>query len=247
MRSAWPLGLALTILAGCSEAPTVPQVHPLPEGRLSSDYGVRTVDPLSGEATPNGHHDGYDLAAAMDTPIRAAKAGKVTFAGRQGGYGKVVILAHPGGWSTLYGHAGRLAVKAGQEVSAGEIVAYVGSTGRSTGPHLHYELRLHGKPVDPGLFAAAMPMKRTVAPRPATPRVTASRSPAPRVAQPPPTDVAPLQDPVDASLLSTRQAIAAASRASAPLAPVHEPQTRWERLKRLAGRFFQRMSALLSV
>jgi murein DD-endopeptidase MepM/ murein hydrolase activator NlpD len=227
MRRAWPFGLALVILGGCSEAPNIPQTHPLPEGRLSSPYGARTVDPVSGEATPNGHHDGYDLAAAMGTPIRASKAGKVTFAGRKGGYGKAVILSHAGGWSTLYGHAGRLVVKVGQEVAAGEVVAYVGSSGRSTGPHLHYELRKDGRPVDPGFFAAEAPSARAVAKRPPAIAPKAARA-AETAAKPPEVEAPPLRYPADVGMPS-------------PGPHLPEPPTRWERLKRWIWRWFRQL------
>ncbi|MNX62150.1 Murein DD-endopeptidase MepM [compost metagenome] len=146
-----PLALLVVLLAGCDDGPTVPQVNPLPGARLTSDFGVRAKDPVTGKALVDGHHDGYDLAAPMGSPIRAAKTGTVTFVGPRGGYGNAVVLAHPEGWTTLYGHASRLAVKVGQVVKAGEVIAYVGSTGHSTGPHLHYELRRNGQAVDPKL------------------------------------------------------------------------------------------------
>lgn len=148
--------LGALLLTACSESPTsVPQLDPLPGATLTSAFGPRSHDPVTGQALVDGHHDGYDLAAAAGTPIRAAKSGKVTFAGRRGGYGQAVILAHAGGWSTLYGHASRLAVKPGQAVNAGQVIAYVGSTGHSTGPHLHYELRRNGRAVDPALTLAS--------------------------------------------------------------------------------------------
>lgn len=150
-----PWLLVLSLLAGCDEGPTVPQVNPLPGARLTSDFGARDRDPVTGKALVDGHHDGYDLAAPMGSPIRASKTGKVTFAGSRGGYGNAVILDHPEGWTTLYGHASRLAVKVGQAVNAGQVIAYVGSTGHSTGPHLHYELRRYGQAVDPKLAVAS--------------------------------------------------------------------------------------------
>ncbi len=145
--------LGAVLLTACSESPTavVPQTNPLPGAKLTSAYGPRTHDPITGKALVDGHHDGHDLAAAAGTPIRASKEGKVTFAGTRGGYGKAVILSHAEGWSTLYGHASKLAVQEGQTVRAGQVIAYVGSTGHSTGPHLHYELRRNGVAMDPGL------------------------------------------------------------------------------------------------
>ncbi|MNK50543.1 Murein DD-endopeptidase MepM [compost metagenome] len=253
MHRAWPLGLALLILAGCAESPTVPQVNPLPEGRLSSDFGVRSVDPVSGEAKANGHHNGYDLAASMGTPIRASKAGKVAFAGRKGGYGKSVILEHPGGWSTLYGHASRLAVEEGQEVNAGEVVAYVGSTGHSTGPHLHYELRYRGKPVDPGLFTASVPS--TPKPRKAKAFKEPPNPVEEAVAAPPPEDVAafkelpqdapPLRYPDDPGMRSAMQALDGSAMTPEMLASA-EPPTRWQRLTAWLWGALQKFAALLT-
>lgn len=244
MRRLWPLGLTLALLAGCADAPTVPQVHPLPEGRLSSDYGVRTVDPVTGAATPNGHHDGYDLAAAAGTPIRASKAGKVVFAGRKGGYGNTVILAHSGGWSTLYGHASRLAVKVGQVVEAGDVIAYVGSTGHSTGPHLHYELRKNGKPVDPGWFSAKPPAPspkarkakamQQVSPPPAEPDLPA-HSDAVELDQ----DAPPVRYPEDPELRSVMLAL---DGVPLPLEP-EPPPTFWERLKIWLAGVLQQVAA----
>lgn len=152
MRRALLVGLLL--LAGCDVgAPTVPQLAPLPGAKLTASFGPRARDPVSGRAVVGLHHDGYDLAARMGAPIRASRTGQVTFAGMAGGYGKLVVLRHPGGWETRYGHASRLAVKVGAQVRAGQVIAFVGSTGHSTGPHLHYELRLRGVAVDPQLPA----------------------------------------------------------------------------------------------
>ncbi|GEM_PF-2680093 len=242
MRRAWLFGLALSILGGCSEAPTLPQVNPLPEGRLSSGYGTRSVDPVSGKATPKGHHDGYDLAAAMGTPIRASKAGKVSFAGRKGGYGNSVILDHPGGWSTLYGHASRLVVSLGQEVDAGQILGHVGSTGRSTGPHLHYELRHHGKSMDPGIFAASKPrpleaMNSDPTPPPVR-SVTKDMAPDDLSQEAP-----PLRYPADPDVRLAMQALDGSVHAMASA----EPPTRWQRLKTWAVGAFQRFAALLTL
>lgn len=97
-------------------------------------------------------HNGLDLAANMGDPIRAAKAGTVITAGEITGYGQTVILQHPDGTKTLYGHASRLLVKAGQAVKQGETIALVGSTGHSTGPHLHFEIIVNDKPQNPLLY-----------------------------------------------------------------------------------------------
>jgi murein DD-endopeptidase MepM/ murein hydrolase activator NlpD len=115
------------------------------KGRLTSPYGYR-IHPIYGVRKL---HTGIDIAAASGTAIKAAGDGVVVFAGRWGGYGNCVILDHGGGVATLYGHCSRLAVSEGQNVTQGQSIAYVGSTGLSTGPHLHFEVRRDGHPVDP--------------------------------------------------------------------------------------------------
>ncbi|MDQ3461995.1 MAG: peptidoglycan DD-metalloendopeptidase family protein [Actinomycetota bacterium] len=94
-------------------------------------------------------HAGIDIAASTGTPIYAAQAGTVIFAGVQSGYGNVVIISHDGGLSTLYGHQSRVAASNGQAVSQGDNIGFVGNTGRSTGPHLHFETRYGGSPRNP--------------------------------------------------------------------------------------------------
>jgi murein DD-endopeptidase MepM/ murein hydrolase activator NlpD len=94
-------------------------------------------------------HEGVDLGAAYGTPIAAAAAGVVIYAGWEDGYGNLVVIDHGGGLATAYGHQSRIAVSVGQSVSQGELVGYVGSTGHSTGPHLHFEVRVNGQAVDP--------------------------------------------------------------------------------------------------
>jgi murein DD-endopeptidase MepM/ murein hydrolase activator NlpD len=94
-------------------------------------------------------HEGIDLGAAYGTAIAAAADGTVIYAGWLGGYGNLTVIDHGGGLATAYGHQSRIAVSVGQQVSRGEIIGYVGSTGHSTGPHLHFEVRVNGEPVDP--------------------------------------------------------------------------------------------------
>ena len=94
-------------------------------------------------------HEGIDLGAAYGTPIAAVAAGSVIYAGWLGGYGNLVVIDHGGGLSTAYGHQSQIAVSTGQSVGQGEIIGYVGSTGHSTGPHLHFEVRVNGEAVDP--------------------------------------------------------------------------------------------------
>jgi murein DD-endopeptidase MepM/ murein hydrolase activator NlpD len=94
-------------------------------------------------------HEGVDLGAAYGTPIAAAAAGVVIYAGWEGGYGNLTVIDHGGGLATAYGHQSRIAVSVGQSVSQGETIGFVGSTGHSTGPHLHFEVRVNGEAVDP--------------------------------------------------------------------------------------------------
>jgi murein DD-endopeptidase MepM/ murein hydrolase activator NlpD len=112
---------------------------------VSSGYGRRT-DPIDGSAK---FHTGIDIAAQEGSPVLAAAPGIVRRAGRRGGYGNAVEIDNGGGISTLYGHARALTVKEGDQVEAGQPVAFVGHTGRATGSHLHFEVRKDGKPTDP--------------------------------------------------------------------------------------------------
>jgi len=121
-----------------------PSLWPV-KGWITSGYGKR-ASPLTGEP---GRHMGVDIANEINTPIRATADGLVTYAGWQSGYGRVIVVEHGYGYSTRYGHCARVEVKVGDEVKRGKILGYVGSTGRSTGSHVHYEVRLHGLPVDP--------------------------------------------------------------------------------------------------
>ena len=119
---------------------TTPSIWPA-AGYVSSPYGLRF------DGTE--FHQGIDIAADMGAPIVATADGVVTAAGWNGGYGNMVDVDHGGGIVTRYGHASALAVTVGQQVRRGEVIAYVGSTGRSTGPHVHYEVRVDGQPVNP--------------------------------------------------------------------------------------------------
>jgi murein DD-endopeptidase MepM/ murein hydrolase activator NlpD len=112
---------------------------------ISSGFGNR-IHPILGYSR---FHAGIDFAASYGSTIRAADSGRVIFSGWYGGYGQAVIIDHGNGVSTLYAHASRLFVKEGQNVQQGQSIAAVGSTGLSTGPHLHFEVRQNGNPVNP--------------------------------------------------------------------------------------------------
>lgn len=112
---------------------------------ITSLFGPR-VHPIFGTVRM---HTGIDFGAASGTPIRAAAAGRVVQAGAMSGYGNVVVIDHGGGLATLYAHQSRVAVAAGTQVQAGQVIGYVGATGYATGPHLHFEVRINGTPVDP--------------------------------------------------------------------------------------------------
>lgn len=114
-------------------------------GRITSRFGSR-LHPVLGYRR---FHAGVDFGASYGTGIVAADSGKVIFSGWYGGYGNSVIIDHGGGLTTLYAHASRLNVREGQAVTKGQSIAAVGSTGLSTGPHLHFEVRRNGSPVDP--------------------------------------------------------------------------------------------------
>jgi murein DD-endopeptidase MepM/ murein hydrolase activator NlpD len=102
-----------------------------------------------GEARPGHMHAGIDISAPTGTPIRAADSGRVALAGWTGGYGQYTCIAHGGGLSTCYAHQSRIGVSVGQSVGQGSVIGAVGSTGHSTGPHLHFEVRSGGSPVNP--------------------------------------------------------------------------------------------------
>ena len=120
--------------AGCDARPT--------SGSLSSRFGPRW----------GRLHAGIDIAAPTGTPIYACWPGRVVVAGWQGGYGNTVVIDHGGGRATLYAHQSSIAVSVGQTVNAGAVIGYVGSTGNSTGAHLHFEVRINGNPVDPAPY-----------------------------------------------------------------------------------------------
>ena len=119
--------------------------------RMTSPFGIRT-DPFVGT---KAFHSGLDFAASTGTRVLAAGAGRVDFAGKRSGYGNLVEIDHGDGIVTRYGHLSKILVDVGDQVSTGDLIARSGSTGRSTGPHLHFEVRRDGKPVDPDAFLKA--------------------------------------------------------------------------------------------
>jgi len=121
-----------------------PSLWPI-EGRVTSSFGERQ-DPINGEGA---FHSGIDISAPTGTPVRATADGEVTGANMGAGYGREIVLDHGHDVLTVYGHLSAMSVLAGQHVIRGQIIGYVGMTGRSTGPHLHYEVRVHRVPVNP--------------------------------------------------------------------------------------------------
>ncbi|WP_461485695.1 M23 family metallopeptidase, partial [Pedobacter sp.] len=116
------------------------------KGRISSNYGHRE-NPFTGESIER--HKGLDIKGKHGELVKTTASGTIKFANRKGGYGNVVIVNHGNGYETYYGHLSKIAVKQGQKVVAGDIIGKIGSTGRSTGPHLHYEVHKNGKIVNP--------------------------------------------------------------------------------------------------
>ncbi|HEY1472722.1 MAG TPA: M23 family metallopeptidase [Pseudolabrys sp.] len=118
---------------------------------MSSPFGMR-LDPFLGRPAV---HTGIDLRGETGEPVHATATGKVSIAGREGGYGNMVEITHGNGLATRYGHLSHIDVRLGQTVRIGEVIGRIGSTGRSTGPHLHYETRINGEAVDPQKFLRA--------------------------------------------------------------------------------------------
>ena len=123
-------------------------VYPVMGPRMSSDFGSRK-HPVR---KVRRHHDGIDLAAPIGAPIRAIANGKVMYADPHGGYGKYIVIKHDDGFTSHYGHCDKVEVGLGESVTAGQIIGTVGSSGVSTGPHLHFEIRQNGKPHHPASY-----------------------------------------------------------------------------------------------
>jgi murein DD-endopeptidase MepM/ murein hydrolase activator NlpD len=123
---------------------SLPDLWPV-NGRVSSKFGYR-LDPFTFRRS---YHKGIDIAASYGTSIKASASGKVILAGSYNELGKTVIVDHGNGITTVYGHTSKVLVKKGQTVKKGAVIAKVGSSGRSTGSHLHFEIRINGEPIDP--------------------------------------------------------------------------------------------------
>jgi murein DD-endopeptidase MepM/ murein hydrolase activator NlpD len=130
--------------ADWARASSSPSLWPV-EGQVTGSFGER-IDPFNGEGA---FHSGVDISSAYGHPVIAPADGVVTFADFFGGYGKAIMIDHGHGISTRYGHLSGFAVTSGQEVHRGDTIGYVGLSGRSTGPHLHYEVRINDTPVNP--------------------------------------------------------------------------------------------------
>jgi murein DD-endopeptidase MepM/ murein hydrolase activator NlpD len=128
---------------------TTPSLWPV-SGLLSSSFGGRS-DPFSGEGA---FHTGVDLVAPTGTPVHVTADGVVASARWDGAYGKLVVIDHGNGLQTYYAHLSQFLIIPGQEVRRGEVIALSGRSGRATGPHMHYEIRLHGTPVNPYKYLA---------------------------------------------------------------------------------------------
>jgi murein DD-endopeptidase MepM/ murein hydrolase activator NlpD len=137
-------GLSPSFTGDWTELADAPSLWPL-EGRVGSSFGQRQ-DPINGEGA---FHEGIDIDAPYGSPVRAAADGDVTVAGMNAGYGREIMLDHGHDVLTLYGHLSAIAVVVGQHVIRGQVIGYVGQSGRATGPHLHYEVRVHKVAVNP--------------------------------------------------------------------------------------------------
>lgn len=123
---------------------TSPSIWPV-NGSITSGFGWRNSPWEDGSEL----HPGIDIATNMGTPVVATADGEVVKSGWSGGYGNIVQINHGNGIETIYGHNSQIAVSVGQSVRKGQVISYAGSTGRSTGPHVHYEVRVNGSAVDP--------------------------------------------------------------------------------------------------
>ncbi|MDG5789532.1 peptidoglycan DD-metalloendopeptidase family protein [Evansella sp. AB-P1] len=136
------------LLAYEEELRTIPTIMPAAEGRITSEFGNRT-DPISWDSS---FHSGIDIAAPLNTPIYSTADGEVIAAGRDGGYGLRIIIEHGDTYETLYAHLNYIDVEVGDKVKKGDKIGGMGTTGRSTGVHVHYEVRRNGELINPYLY-----------------------------------------------------------------------------------------------
>jgi murein DD-endopeptidase MepM/ murein hydrolase activator NlpD len=144
LRSANSLALRSQRLRPFLATNAQPSIWPV-DGRLLGSFGART-DPFSGEGA---FHSGVDISAATGTPVHVTADGVIVYAATEAGYGRLVVVDHGGGLQTYYAHLSRIFVQTGQTIRRGELVGAAGSSGRATAPHLHYEVRIGGAPVNP--------------------------------------------------------------------------------------------------
>lgn len=187
----------------------LPQNTPLAEGFVGSGYGMRT-DPFTGQLAM---HAGVDFAAPVGTPIFAAAGGVVTGAELHSVYGNAVTIDHGNDLSTLYAHASKLFVKVGDLVKRGQKIAEVGTTGRSTGPHLHFEVHVKGQPQNPAKFLAQQKGNSPLA------ALAPAATPAPRHTRKSESTAAPAKAVSEPGAPDREKAVAPASNVDAPSAP----------------------------
>ena len=152
------MAVILSMLVGCATFPrrhdptrAIPKGWPTPPScrHINSCFGYRN-DPIAKDMR---HHDGVDIAAPSGTHVYATAAGRVVYSARnRGGYGNLVRVGHGNGYETWYAHLAKRKVRAGKRVHRGQAIGRVGDTGRTTAPHLHYEIRANGTPIDPEPF-----------------------------------------------------------------------------------------------
>jgi murein DD-endopeptidase MepM/ murein hydrolase activator NlpD len=144
------VGAAILILAimGCASGRRTGDTEVAPQGWPVARHSA-VVTSEFGVTRGRTRHQGIDLAAPAGTPVTATADGVVSFAGRSGDFGRLVVVDHGGGWQTRYAHLKRIKVKEGKKVDRGDVIGTVGKSGNATGNHLHYEVRHHGHPVNP--------------------------------------------------------------------------------------------------
>jgi murein DD-endopeptidase MepM/ murein hydrolase activator NlpD len=167
LSNRFPAALGGIVSAGYANAEYAPSLWPV-QGVVTSSFGAR-LDPFNNEGA---FHSGIDIATPQGDAVRAPADGTVLKAGMGTGYGREVIIDHGHGIQTLYAHLSGFAVVSGQDIRRGDILGYVGSSGHSTGPHLHYEVRIHDTPVNPSKYLHAA--GRQLASAPSTPAPTPS-------------------------------------------------------------------------